>query len=89
MVHWNESLYFFFQVCLVRFVCVFNLQVIEFVGEFYVRLVLGSTAASVGIFVGLLQYSSGDVTVRSVYTIVTGKVKGKRRQVNLTKTRYC
>ncbi len=61
-----------------RFICVFNLQLIdEVVGEFYVRLSIGSLTVIVGILVGILQWMSGDVTVRSVYTIITGNVKGK------------
>lgn len=47
----------------------------EIVGEFYVRLATGSLSGIVGIFVGVLQFLSGEETVRFVYTIVTGNVK--------------
>jgi len=47
----------------------------EIVGELYVRLATGSLSGIVGIFVGVLQFMSGEVTVRFVYTIVTGNVK--------------
>ncbi len=75
----NQYLLVLFQVCIVRFACVINLQFMdEAVGEFYVRLALRILTISIGIFVGLLQFLSGEVTIRTVYAIVTGKVKGIR-----------
>ena len=66
-----------------RFVCIFNIQLIdEVIAEFYVRLALGSLTTMAGMFFGILQFFSGEVTIRSVYTIVTGKVKGNNFSVS-------